>query len=670
MSALSARRDLDSHLLSIDWTQNDWRGFDWSQISAQIPTLRTATVHALAEQHRRTRADEFSPIHVEQLRRLRINGEGPPGTPGVKPLVQYFVTPTAVDMGDTFSGSYGPAPPEAMFEGKTTNAFTASVIMDVAIAAMRASGMSVDPHAADQRKLLEDPTNRHKYDVTLLDDIKAELARCINSSGLVTTIKSQAETSVGHQADIKAATIAEYGVDPEDPTGSPSRMRFPKASEDEAQRYYTDSINPGLPLSGSGFTWEYLQRRCNAVRADVTARGTFDARTTQEICDRHDGLFKLAWFKAKRDLFHIFIPGMRPRYRAWSVAQWKKEVTDATQVPWYNVGRASYTPKPIGFDGVTPFPEEFYKWFYGRVYTPVFPIDAVTTIRLRDRLDWLSNGLRRKFRIHKEMPALELGTTVNIGHTAGFNILELKKLVTMWVHLEGSFATLHRRNRFDRNNTGEHAIWTGGASILEYTRLGAACRFAEDPLRNTFYPYMNVFPTVSQKTWDHVIEGEMFYWVPASWFEALSRPVQLFVHAVWAFQSIEGLTGALEPRWPNTRTSMRLRCSGFRRTGLPEDNYPQTVEFAGMQQSIDPTHITMWTVTCAAFCHFCCQNNREDYRALLTDSDEVLRKINVPEEARTYFKQFFAKGNQYYEPLDPNVNWDDPFYKIPGPNDV
>ncbi|KAK7756574.1 hypothetical protein SLS62_001411 [Diatrype stigma] len=695
-----AARDLDAILLNIDWSLNDWRDFDWREVEPQLHTLRDETVHTLAQAHHRQRPGDLSPIHMEQFNRLQLHSDSDPGTPSGKPIWQYFVAEEAVDNDTTFTDHYGEPPPEAEFEGrKVRNMFTASVVLEYAIAAMLASGVKYDPHPADRRTLLTDPTDRHKYDTGLLNDIRDDVVRLLNGAGVRAIAKHPDEASSAYQADVRRATIAEYGVDPVDPSGSPTRPRYSKVTEDEAQRYYQATLSGTLELRAAAYTWEMLKRRCDWVRADLQKRGVFDPRSIRDISERHDALLKLSWFKAKRDLFHIYIPGMQPRYRAWSVAQWKQKASNVVQIPWYGISRKDYNPQVFGTDGAIPFPEEHYRWFYGRIYSPVMPIDLPNSIRMRDRFEWVCRALRTKYRIHKDMGMLELGTTVNIGHTLGFTLLDLKKIVTAWVLVEGTMAKLHRHHRFHHGNRGGFgAAYAGGVSITDYTRLGAACHYAEDPNGAPYFSAAGVFPAVSRGTWDHLIQ-DMCYWVSPAWFWNLDRPAQMFIHAVWAHTDITSLARALEPRWPNTQVSLRVRCRGERRTGLPteDDNgndnsggagpsaaaaaagtaaaaaaasgsrIPQTIEFAGMQQSIDGVHIAMWTTVCAAYVHFCTQaGNRDAYFGLFSDCDQLLRRLGLPDEVIEHFAKGFVRGNnEYWEPEDPDdihVNWDDPFY--------
>ncbi len=662
--------DLDTQLLNIDWENYDWRLYNWDAIRARLPTLRTETIHALAAAHRRNTYDEFSPIHLEQLRRMNVSSSPPSDTPTGKPMSQYFIDPDFINHPDLLNDVYGPPPPPAMFRGEPTGAmYTVSIQLDVAIAAILASGVTTDPHPRDERPLMPDPADRPKYDTDLQSEVRDAVIRVLNDSGVITIRKDSYELSVGFQADIRRANISEYGADPNDPPGTPTRDNVPKHIEDEAQGYYKGSVGDANNLKRATFNWSYVHNRCNDVWAHLNNRGVFDAGTIQRISERHDSLLKLAWFQNKRDYFHVYLPGMRPRYRAWSVSSWaRRAANDVPLVPWNAMTRDDYKPRPEGMGGPIPFPEEFYKWYYGRIYTPVVPFTYEYATELFERLDWACTGLRDRFRVHRDHPALELGTVVCIGHTEGFTLLDLKRVVTLWLVLEPWFGRLHRRHRTDRSNAGTAAVWSGGGRLLEWSRLGMAARFADDPRQAPFFPYSSVFPAVGQPTWDHLVGVQMARWVPADWLAALPRSEQLFVHGLWAQPDISHLARAVEPRWPRAQLSLRVRCRGGLRTGMPDGSEPpQTLEFRTMQATLDARHATAWAMVCAAFTRFAsAPGNRTAYRALFADTDQILQALGLTQDVIDHFKTGFAGGNEYWEPADPDVSWEDPFYsKMP-----
>ncbi|RYP24167.1 hypothetical protein DL765_000662 [Monosporascus sp. GIB2] len=657
-------RDLDTILLNIDWSANDWRDYDWDKIRDDLPTLRDETVHALARAHRRDGIDAISPIHEEQLRRLNLRSSPVP-SPNARPVSTYFVNKDYIPEPETFTEDYGNPPPTGVFKGKklVEPTFTVGIGIEVAIAAMPARGRTGDPHPSDKRALLTDPNDRHRYDPTLLDDMRDEVVRRLNASGVVTIARRSAEFHPRFPADHRAALIAETGTDPDNPEGSPTRQNLPIAVENEAQSYFATWMKDhGGRIHEASYTWEFIENCCNHVREAVLARGTFDAITAERISARFTALLKLEWFKGKRDDFHVYLPGMRPRYRAWSVRKWGSNVDNVSKVPWYRVKPTDYTPTPAGKDGSKPFPEEFYRFYYAKVSSPVMPMHLDALPALREKLKLVCKGLRDNFRIHKEMPSLELGTTICIGRTDGFTILELKKIATLWVALEKHFARLHRRHRYDRNG-GEHAIFTGGAPILEYSRLWLGARFAADPSAAGYFPFTSVFNVVDPKSWEHLVEREMDFWVPPAWVDSLPRAEQLFMHAIWIHTDVSALSRALDTSNENQQLSFRLRCRGERRTGMPDrSDRPQTIEFRGMQASVDPSHILAWAMLCSDFVSFACaKDNREDYSSMFLDQTGILPRITT-REVLEHFKQGFIRGNEFWEPTEPTVSWEDPFY--------
>ncbi|KAI1820475.1 hypothetical protein F4861DRAFT_523035 [Xylaria intraflava] len=123
-------------------------------------------------------------------------------------------------------------------------------------------------------------------------------------------------------------------------------------------------------------------------------------------------------------------------------------------------------------------PVDMYVWAPVEVASPVFRFSADAR-PLIESLTVICDALKYRFHTHhRAMPTLDLTTSIFIGHTEGFTLLELKKLVTLWLALEHKPATLRWQRR-----AFPGGCWPCGS------RLGAlVAQPLHDPLNIMPYP--------------------------------------------------------------------------------------------------------------------------------------------------------------------------------------
>lgn len=660
---MSRQYDFDTILLSIDWATHHWQDFDWTNTEEKIKSLRDETVHTIAQLHKRDKADEFSPIHLEQLRRFRLHSSPVPGTPQQQPIQEYFVDPTAL------MPRYAPRPPEpeCTFKNKRFSSYTVSLELEVAIAAVAA--IHNDRHAQrDPRTLLHDPMDRDKNDISLQYDLAQEIVQRIDSlaAHVVAVRRHPNENSPQYIGDVRKANEA---ARPQRPgaalEGSPSRVNLPPHMEHEAQRQLEATLDPDRTvLRDPFFSWERVESRAQEIRDMLVLKGN-DKASARRIGDRYEDLLKQEWFAVKQDELHVQIPDMNPRWKAWCVEPLICHTTNNVIVPWHNVRREDYTPRPPGKDDIaTPFPEEFYKFFYGKICSPVMPWgDWNWFVDQSARLEQVMYQLRQNFRIHRDMPSLGLGTVINVGYTKGFSLTQLKCILTLWLALESTIAKLNRRYMYETDVMGGRL---GGAPLMCSSKLGMAALYALDPTRHNYQPYLHVFPRVEEKTYETLTHDQLHYYIPTKWLTNLSRAELLFVHAIWAETDITSLAAALEPPEGVRRPSLRLRCTGDNHTGAGDsgiDSKPQTIEFTGMQTAPDREHIMAWVAVCTEFVNAAMELEAHGaHKHFFENQDNVLEKLRVPDRHIDTLRRGFANTTGYYMPPDGPVCWDLPFF--------
>jgi len=399
-----------------------------------------------------------------------------------------------------------------------------------------------------------------------------------------------------------------------------------------------------------------------------------------EISKRIGHYIEAGVFQEWRRLQGCFLPFMKKRYLTFSISHDRHPDRSGVRAAQY----ANCPPR----GAMNPLHR--YRWVPIEVASPVF--NAGSSANPSQPQDTIYGPLARVCRAlrynlrthHSAMPSLNMTTSVYVGHTEGFTLLELKKFVTMWLFLEAELAYLHRGHRVSKAGK-----WTCN-SIVKGSRLAEVLdgRPLTTPLSDPdgILPHQ---PPATARFWDTVMQQ----YVPTDEvFTSFYNWEELFVRCVWQYSSISDLARALETTGPPERTSVALRCGGRQRSShvrskeerdarlvqngenppfLGEiDRHRGVIEFRQMGQSLDVGAVVSW----AAVAENVVRTARETTPVAFKELILMLMNDNdTPEwkmlNCNAFAMRFFSPKDDnglYFEPVyEGKVDYRFPFYKAP-----
>ncbi|KAI1497457.1 hypothetical protein F5X99DRAFT_413036 [Biscogniauxia marginata] len=357
------------------------------------------------------------------------------------------------------------------------------------------------------------------------------------------------------------------------------------------------------------------------------------------------------------DPLHVSVAGMEPQYRAWTVTA-DSSVNGRGMTPdRYNIPPHRSLEIPI----------EEYKWFGAEVVSPVLPAGREATY---DAIRAACGGLRNALRVHKPM-RVSTGLHVHMGHQCGWNLLQLKRLATLWFLTERLLLSLHRVDR------GIDRLWC--AKIGEGSRLWAGLYSPEPEVVSRC---SDAIPSTAGPAAD-INKAALDAHVP---FALLDSSQQGFLAHLWQITTINELASALNG-YHNTRNmflirvGLRWRVSGDKRTedagSEGGDPVQQTVEARVMQGTLDADNINHWIVVLECIVRTVRNWSTADFRQLLQNhlSNQpapqrgvLLQLLGVPLATRNYWANPIRRDatDSWFEyPDKDRVDWEQPFM-VPG----
>lgn len=225
---------------------------------------------------------------------------------------------------------------------------------------------------------------------------------------------------------------------------------IPTASNDDmstiGRNFATQFVEKHCANYGAEF-WKFPKGRMwdviNRVREGLTAGGWPDEEcrrisdTFRRTLDESHGWARsrnaLSLQNSEPDPDHVPVVGLDDEYRVWRV------IMDGS------VDGEGMTPDryyiPPALAGEVPMNR--YHWFGAEVVSPVLPARSEKTY---ENIRKVCGILRDHLRIHKPME-VSTGLHVHMGHLHGWNLLQLKKFVTLWSLVEDTLIHAHRRDR-------------------------------------------------------------------------------------------------------------------------------------------------------------------------------------------------------------------------------
>ncbi|KAI0412829.1 hypothetical protein F5X98DRAFT_391430 [Xylaria grammica] len=435
----------------------------------------------------------------------------------------------------------------------------------------------------------------------------------------------------------------------------------------------------------AGITTEQIKRSVKGIPALLQrVRGTnsFTPAELSEIQKRTEYAVRARVLGAQVDpLAFANLPLVKARYLTWSVSE-------DPNVDLQYVQSSQYRRCP---DPEATRPVDMYRWVRLEVSSPIFQEHhRPEPDEVRGSLEVVCDTLRTQLRTHHcALPTLDGTTSVFIGHTEGFTLLELKKMATLWIVVEPMLRCIHRARR----DTAEGQA--GCRPFLLGTRLGQLCiqpldQPLDDPDRIMPHPSPEQREFARWQMHDHIACRTLFGEIPPHH--------ELFIRAIWMYTSVSELARALESARKPECTSLAMRCYGSgQRTSRQRSSretraridgrdgpytYPPDIdehrgvlEFRMMGPSLDADHIMGWVHICGKLVRLARETNGVTFRELvglfrdpeLSDTASPWDVLWTTQKVREVFGTSNRDREQYYRPRrDGTVDYNYPFYAQPG----
>ncbi|KAI1485533.1 hypothetical protein F5X96DRAFT_690443 [Biscogniauxia mediterranea] len=709
----------DLALTEVDWTQLDWRNYGplnvipWGELSINtINYLAGAwdaydTVH-----HPEVKGIGSNPASAEQLRRFATQNIDQKAKDQTAKIMRLFTTnPPGLDRPEDVLG-VDPNPPKNFDNNNNNNNnnndpqgkdkkdadgddemklapddfYTIGFEIEFLVAVTPANG-GPDPHQ-DGRWLDMELTHDPPTSIKFLDRVTRAVADALNAeAGIVVTIKDEDEEDPMYRIARERLDALAAGEDPAAAAASAAPASpSPQPAPDHGL------ANPAAVARVVDVSVAYAQtaffradenmRLHQATHADIdrlvgrlSDTGAVVALEPGDLVaavSRARRRLRVLAHQAQRDPLAVDLPGMKHRYRAWSVSE-------ARYVRPDGVRAAHYTNVPGAPGGNAPRPPvDAYKWATLKLSSPAMSGHEVEPISAA--LERACRTLRARFRAHRDLPAaLPLTAQVSASHTRGFALVELKKLATLVRLLEAGLRRLHRAERADP------AAWRACGSFATWTALGgASVHDADWLLGHPGAPAWRALPRPAPAT-RAVLEADMERHLPtAEMFAAGREAEEVFYRGLWLYTSVEQLSRGLAADRPGIRPAVVFKCAGRgqhtaadrdeiddERRPLPfveVDRERGVVEFRYMQQSLEPFHLLCWGAVCARLVSVAKDTDASQFRDILVGvlrGRSIFDVLDVPDRFADGFKQGIARSDTgFFEYPDKgrvdysNIFWD------------
>ncbi|KAI1407799.1 hypothetical protein F5Y13DRAFT_205767 [Hypoxylon sp. FL1857] len=446
-------------------------------------------------------------------------------------------------------------------------------------------------------------------------------------------------------------------------TEAPLKPEVEKVAQDGLRTAMKDHFSPqkggqSIAFASGGYI------RSIAESANVASLGLERERTqaTNRILD----LLNLEAFRAQQDRRHVPLSYMKPRYRAFSVYASGKNAF---------VYRRGYADEPEGTR--RSLLQKAYAYEILKVASPVMRM-SYPPKEIEDSIESIFQTMRKNFRIHREMPSLGATTQITVSHSAGFTLLDIKRLASLVYVLGPTLRWLNQEHR------------TQGAYTRICGSLGKVSMLAKlsqtDPDVTDFDPD-NIMPNARNPEERQAQLEEMNRHLPSS---ILSRTNQLkdnvFFTTLWRYTNINDIVAAVTPGWPGERADVMIKCSGpGQETGRHELSGSQAngadkeddaldfsrvdaergvIEFRSCGLTLDSAHVACWMIICEHIVSAAKSWTPAEFKHLITQivtDQSPFEALGIPARVQKYYKELL-NGSYYLEKTIDEVSWNNPFY--------
>ncbi|KAI2627247.1 hypothetical protein GGS21DRAFT_540731 [Xylaria nigripes] len=458
------------------------------------------------------------------------------------------------------------------------------------------------------------------------------------------------------------------------PEGLDGHVMLPILADKLDEAGFMKVVSMGEPgLTNRDFRPSEIKRIASAVPDLLAMTPATKDLTPYEVAEVQKRIERILLARAiaeQMDPGTFSIPKMKRRYKCWSVSYDYHMNSSYVKSEEYENCPSAEATRPI----------DMYMWGPIEVASPLFrTADSEPT--------WASLGtvcdvLKYHFRTHHSaMPTLDMTTSIFIGHTEGYTLLELKKLVTLWLAVEPKLGFLHRYRR-----SSPWGSWPC-RSLRQHSRLGV---LVSQPLNAPLNDPHGIMPHQCEETREFYTTQMYEHFNALKIFNGASDADELFLRAVWQYNSVSALSRAMEPAQPPERMSLAIRCEGtgprtshrhpptdnsLRVEGYDQpflgkvDPYRGVLEFRQMGQCLDANRIRAWTNVCSKVVMAVRETNHvafsELMRMALHENIPIWKLLGVDRPARNYFMNHSTNDRRGYliPKNDSTVDYGFPFYR-------
>ncbi|OTA98231.1 hypothetical protein M426DRAFT_17630 [Hypoxylon sp. CI-4A] len=266
-------------------------------------------------------------------------------------------------------------------------------------------------------------------------------------------------------------------------------------------------------------------------------------------------------------------------------------------------------------------PPHVYKWFSGVLRSPTLNYHHPETF---PSLQKACAALRNNFRIHLPTPYVPARVKIQFGGDPKWDLLSLKKFITLWVLMEDSLEHLHR---YDRSHIGDWPRLRNGpvrkesiqATVLKTSLIGRGPPSGFESAKDEMNSY---FPTQEQAPIEDYLRD--------------------FIHSIWS-HTLHELTDIY----------LRESCLDM-------------LQFQSLQGTLDAKHIEYWALICDRIISFARNSTAEQFHSallnMITKKTSPFEILSIPEHVIQFFVSRGASNVSYFQYKDGDrVNWGQPF---------